>query len=301
MFRRVLFFSVVAVTLTALPALAQATGRAGSAAAAASGQKTTSYVVYHRKPGSVEWNTYRTYPTAREAIAASRDLHQKGMETEIQARVAMKRVPARQPSGQMANNLVVTPKQAWAAYRMMLAQKDIAFKFPADGCYARAHLMVRRMQAKGYKPYKVWSFANGDSLQVRTENDPRKQVTWRYHVAPILRVRLKDGKQGWYVIDPSLFKGPVSIKGWSKAQKKPNSQYEPIVRVTPPGKAPIDASGKQLPGSGYWPGPDPKVGVDAHAQATMRRHKPFEGKLPPRSVAGAPTRTNRVAVLTEGR
>jgi hypothetical protein len=298
MYRRVLFFLVLAVTLTALPALAQTNGRTGSTPAAASGQKnSTSYVVHYRKQGSVEWSTYRTYPTAREAIAASRDLHQKGLETEIQARVALKRVPARQPSGQLANSLVVTPKQAWAAYRLMAAQKDIAFKFPADGCYARAHLMVRRLQAKGYKPYKVWTFANGDSLQVRTQNDPRGQVTWRYHVAPIIRVRLKDGRQGWYVIDPALFDRPMSIKGWTKVQKKASSQYEPIVRVTPPGKAPVDAGGKQLPGSGYWPGPDPKVGVDRHAAATMKRYKPLEGKLPPRSVASSasPSAPNRVA------
>jgi hypothetical protein len=168
----------------------------------------------------------------------------------------------------------------------MASQKDIAFHFPADGCYARAHLMIRRMQKQGFKPYKVWSFANGDSLYVKTKWHPKGEVTWRYHVAPLLRVRTKDGKQAWYVIDPSLFPEPVTIARWRNIQKHPKSRYTPYITVTRLGQAPKDAKGNLVAGTGYWPGADPREGLDAHAVKMMRLYKPYEGRaLPPGVVA----------------
>ncbi|MCX7113399.1 MAG: protein-glutamine glutaminase family protein [Proteobacteria bacterium] len=40
-------------------------------------------------------------------------------------------------------------------FNNMALQNDIAFKYPAEGCYARAHLMVQRLQDLGASPSKV--------------------------------------------------------------------------------------------------------------------------------------------------
>src|SRR5262249_7926140 len=106
---------------------------------------------------------------------------------------------------------------------------------------------------------------------------------WKYHVAPILRVQLADGKQRWYVIDPSLFKAPATITQWKNAQKRPNARYEPYLTLTRLGQAPKDPKGVRLPGSGYWPGKDPRD-LRRHALAVMKLYKPYEGRIPPARV-----------------
>lgn len=285
MFQRVLLCAIVALNLAALPVAAQPGGRPGAAAAPKA--RATSYAVYYRRAGTIAWNQYRTYRTSQDATAAARDLYQKGWEVEIHTRVTLTRVPPRPKSGILPSHQTVTLAQAHQAFRLMAAQRDIAFRYPADGCYARAHLMVRRMQTRGLSPFKVWTFANGDSLYVRTPNHPKGFVQWRYHVAPVLRVRLQNNQQRWYVIDPAMFKAPVPIATWKNAQKRPGSRYDPYVTLTRLGTAPVDATHKRLPGTGYWPGHDPREGLDAHAVKTMRLYKPYEGRLPPRTTAKA--------------
>jgi hypothetical protein len=179
----------------------------------------------------------------------------------------------------------VTVKQLNSLFSWAARQKDIAYRYPADGCYARAHLLVRRLRKAGYKPYKVWSQQNGEPLYVRTRNHPKGYVTWKYHVAPILRVRFTDGDQAWYVIDPSLFSRPVLIANWRDVQQRPGSRARPFITLTRVGTAPLNPQRMRLRGSGYWLGSDPKEGADAHALLTMRRYKPYEGKMPPRSFA----------------
>ena len=98
----------------------------------------------------------------------------------------------------------------------------ITFLFPDDGCWARAHEMVRLMLAMGLKPKKVW--IQGWPLNPDTKNHPNCEVTWGWHVAPTLCVRTK-----WFfigqsmVIDPALFPTPVSKATWKGVQKNPNA------------------------------------------------------------------------------
>jgi hypothetical protein len=167
----------------------------------------------------------------------------------------------------------MTPQQVSDVFARMAAQTDIAFRYPVDGCYARTHLMVRRMQAQGLSPRKVWAFRNGDLLQVRTPFAPAGFVDWDYHVAPLLRVRY--GKGDWdMVIDPSLFDGPATAEQWAGAMKKA-ARSNPFVTVTNPGEAPVRPDGKRAPGSGYWPGADP-TDPDAFSRDVMARFKPLE-------------------------
>ena len=99
----------------------------------------------------------------------------------------------------------------------------IPFLYPDDGCWARAHEMVRLMLAMGLKPYKVW--IQGWPLNPDTRNHPNCEVTWGWHVAPTLCVRTK---WWWFwgtrmVIDPALFTKPVSKATWKSVQENPNA------------------------------------------------------------------------------
>jgi hypothetical protein len=184
---------------------------------------------------------------------------------------------------------IVNPEQAKALFRKMAAQRDIAFHFPVDGCYARAHLMVRRMMRMGFHPGKVWTFAlKGQTLRVRTRFVAgRKYVNWGYHVAPTLRVRYPSGKVYLMVIDPSMFRAPVTVSRWVNAQK-PNLSSRIWVSRTRFGQAPTGPDGKRKAGSGYWPGINPRRGPDAHALAVMNYFKPYEGRLAPKWVLNMP-------------
>jgi len=282
MFRRVLFCALTALALIAPAVPAQTKG--APPAPKGAGATTVSYAVSYRKPGMVSWTEYRTYRTSKEAVAIARGLHDKGYEVQVLSRFTLTRVPERPKVGSLPAGETVTMAQAQQAFSMMAGQGDISFRFPIDGCYARAHLMIKRLQAKGFRPMKVWTFANGNEmLHIRTPNHPKGFVEWKYHVAPILRVRTTNGQQRWYVIDPSMFQGPVKISAWKNAQKRPNARYEPYVTIARFGQSPTDPSGTRLPGSGYWPGTDPR-NVDSHAVAVMRLFKPWEGRVPPSRV-----------------
>jgi hypothetical protein len=95
----------------------------------------------------------------------------------------------------------------------------IPFNYPDDGCWGRAHEMCRLMIAAGITPNKVWIFGN---LRTASQNNPNCQVLWGWHVAPTLSV----GAQT-YVIDPSLFNGPVTQAAWAGVQGDPNPTLIP--------------------------------------------------------------------------
>lgn len=98
----------------------------------------------------------------------------------------------------------------------------IPFLYPDDGCWGRAHEMVRLMIDAGAKPKKVWIYG---SLNTPTRNNPNCHVLWGWHVAPTLCVRkwFFFGKQE-KVVDPALFDTPVSKATWKGVQGDPNAQ-----------------------------------------------------------------------------
>lgn len=97
----------------------------------------------------------------------------------------------------------------------------IPFRYPDDGCWARANEMCRLMVALGRDPAKVWI---DGSLEVISANKPGCHVYWGWHVAPTLCVR---GPWPWLtrrmVIDPSLFTTPVTEAQWKAKQGDPNA------------------------------------------------------------------------------
>ena len=126
----------------------------------------------------------------------------------------------------------------------------IPFQYVIDGCYARAHEMRRIITTQyGYCCEKVFSFAvdNFDRLSVQANKWGGCCVTWWYHVAPLVRVRITIKKLGVsaelaMVIDPGMFDKPVLLSSWLAAQENP--ACHPHARVS---KYSIQ------PGSAYTP------------------------------------------------
>jgi hypothetical protein len=177
------------------------------------------------------------------------------------------------PRAPVVEPTILTPAQANAAFALMAAQKDIAFTYPQDGCYSRAHLMVHRLQCLGYRPGKVWAFANGARLHARTPHDLRGFIEWGWHVAPTLPVRTADGGVRDLVIDPSLFTRPVTVERWRDSMRKSPTSPLPFTCQTSVGEPPLRPNGSRPPGTGYWNYGDPAGDLDLHAQGVMRRYQ----------------------------
>jgi hypothetical protein len=156
----------------------------------------------------------------------------------------------------------IEPDLAAAIFAEFTAAEELALRFPADGCYARTHLMVRRLLDRGLAQSKVWAFAARatDPLWEETPGHTDGRVEWRYHVAPILVVRGPGSDTREVVLDPLLFDRPVPVEEWRSALHD-----TPTLIRTAPGEPPLPALG----GTGYWPGPDPLEGTDVHALETL--------------------------------
>ena len=127
----------------------------------------------------------------------------------------------------------------------------IPFQYVIDGCFARAHKMRKIITTRyRYCCEKVFSFAtdNNDELAVKADKWGGCCVTWWFHVAPLVRVRVRaGGARGCrvalaMVIDPSMFDKPVLLSTWLSAQENPACSAN--ARVS---KYSIQT------GSAYWP------------------------------------------------
>jgi hypothetical protein len=132
----------------------------------------------------------------------------------------------------------------------------IPFQYVRDGCYARAHKMRQIIEGKyGYCSEKVFSFAIDEAgtnytLSVRAGKWGGCCVNWWYHVAPLVRVRVKI--LTWeltlaMVIDPSMFDKPVLLSTWLSAQENPSCAGSAIPKVT---KYSIQPSSAYTPANG---------------------------------------------------
>lgn len=109
----------------------------------------------------------------------------------------------------------VSLKQALRLFDDLAAMPDMSFGYPEQGCYARAHLMCRKLEKLGVTPRKVWAFKEDKkSFHVRFLKEGRE---WRFHVAPVISVRLPNKTARNMVMDPSIFDGPATIGEWRKA------------------------------------------------------------------------------------
>ena len=109
---------------------------------------------------------------------------------------------------------ILTMDEAMKYFTNIKEDKSIPFKYPEDGCYARAHKMSWAFDDAGIDSAKI--FVEGN-LEVKTKNTPDGTVNWWYHVAPVVLIDFK-GVVEPYVFDPSLFEKPVKAQEWVKVQ-----------------------------------------------------------------------------------
>ncbi len=128
---------------------------------------------------------------------------------------------------------ILTMEEAEELFAYLAAQEDIAFAYPIDGCYARAHIMTQKMIELGMPADelgKAWTFAQpGEALRVDTNHDPNGYVQWGWHVAPTINVVDENGNIVPMVIDPSIETGPVSVDDWVETSANGGN---PDVKVT---------------------------------------------------------------------
>lgn len=128
----------------------------------------------------------------------------------------------------------------------------IPFQYVRDGCFARAHKMRQIITDQyGYCCEKVFSFAipSPNRLALKAGKWGGCCVTWWYHVAPLVRVRIKLKLLSLnlefvlaMVIDPGMFDKPVLLSTWLAAQE--DTTCWPNAKVT---------TYSIQPGSAYWP------------------------------------------------
>jgi hypothetical protein len=106
---------------------------------------------------------------------------------------------------------VISEKSALELFEQFKSDKKMAFEFPIDGCYARATMMARIAEDNNVKVAKI--YAEG-ILRVLKASKDFPEVTWGYHVAPIVGVKQVDGAIVNMVFDPSLFDKPVTVDAW---------------------------------------------------------------------------------------
>jgi hypothetical protein len=133
------------------------------------------------------------------------------------------------PNTTVLNNIFNTVRsQCCKLPGVLIYGPYIPFQFVADGCYARAHKARQLIESYyGYTSYKVFNYAcnYSSTLSVNaTLWGNNCCVHWWYHVASYVIVQV-GLLQYAYVIDPSMFSGPVSITTWVAAQKNVSCGY----------------------------------------------------------------------------
>jgi hypothetical protein len=106
---------------------------------------------------------------------------------------------------------VIDSEQANSLFKKFASNEKIAFKYPIDGCYARATQMGEIADYDQIQTGRV--YAEG-LLQVKTDSAKYPFVKWAWHVAPVVYVRQPSGFDQLMVFDPSLFSKPVTVAEW---------------------------------------------------------------------------------------
>lgn len=139
---------------------------------------------------------------------------------------------------------VLSEDEVQQLFKILASIKEIPFKYPEEGCYARALEMSRVMDQLGitsvrafvavphtYKKYPNGTqdfIATGPMFYVKTRNSPKGYVEWNYHTAPVVLVK-DHGKLVPTVIDPSIFDSAVPVQTWIATM---SAKEKPVVQLT---------------------------------------------------------------------
>jgi hypothetical protein len=145
-------------------------------------QPVRTHTVFYREEGAKDWSLFGYYETVESAQNVFEHLERGGYQVKLE--ITNTPIPklqslsvARGPQAKLPADETVTLEKATEVFQAMIKQGDIAFRYPVDGCYARAELMIERMSRLGLKPRKVWAVANGNELYAKTKNNPKGFVT----------------------------------------------------------------------------------------------------------------------------
>ncbi len=129
--------------------------------------------------------------------------------------LAMKKIPngfiSHASDPQQVAISVISESEAASLFQSFAKNSDIPFKYPYDGCYARATVMAQKAEEKKIIMGKI--YVEG-TLIAKSDLPEYSIVEWGWHVAPVSYVKKADGKVELQVFDPGLFKGPVSVASW---------------------------------------------------------------------------------------
>lgn len=173
---------------------------------------------------SANENLKRTIKKVAPAVASAGTIDYKsGCATCTQIGQAAKTASLySKENNQKVDLTVLSEDEVNSIFSDLASRDDIPFGFPMDGCYARAHKMVRIMEDQGIIAGKA--FVEGE-LYIDSKFG---EVGWSYHVAPVVLVK-KGGKVSPYIIDPSLFQKPVPYETWKGKmleKKKASLEHE---------------------------------------------------------------------------
>lgn len=101
---------------------------------------------------------------------------------------------------------VISWKKAGELFEKAKKMKELTWRYTADGCYARAELMVNMMEEEGVIADKAWT-----SGYLKSKSSPHP---WSYHVAPVVYVNNGRGHVQKMIIDPAVANGPVEPDEW---------------------------------------------------------------------------------------
>lgn len=113
---------------------------------------------------------------------------------------------------------VISETKANQLFATFVADTSIPFDYPIDGCTARAMAMVRIADTENISMAKV--YAEG-VLRVKNVSKHYPELTWGFHVAPIIAVKTAAGKVVDMVFDPSIFDRPVPLDEWLQKLQTP--------------------------------------------------------------------------------
>ncbi len=115
------------------------------------------------------------------------------------------------------NISVIDSENADLLFREFVQNKNIPFRYPRDGCYARATAMALMAEKSSVIMGKI--YAKG--LLVAKTKIPKYPIAiWGWHVAPVTFVKKIDGLIELMVFDPSLFSKPVTTEEWKNKMKE---------------------------------------------------------------------------------
>ncbi len=137
-------------------------------------------------------------------------LEEKGTRNNLPSDICETLLPITKPE---FHGDVISMNLASQLLRFFLYRSDITFEYYEDGCYARSAVMRDVLEKIGIKSQSIFIKAdNGRRLEAETNFD---LADWRWHVAPLVKIRDVDGKIKKLVIDPSISSEPISVNEWA--------------------------------------------------------------------------------------